>query len=122
MERVGSSMSCDDVDSPSTLPDVSDDAQLSDPNTPNTITSSRLSLRPAQRYVIEDTVGKGAYGTVYAARDTFAGTRVAVKCLKDASESTHDLRMSLREMRFLRLLRHANVRPCTHCRSLLGRT
>ena len=50
MERVGSSMSSDDVDSPSTLPGVSDDAQLADPNTPNTITSSRLSLRPAQRW------------------------------------------------------------------------
>ena len=50
------------------------------------------------------------------------GRKVAIKHIDRVFEVREDALRIVRELRFLRLLRHANVRPCTHCRSLLGRT
>ena len=50
------------------------------------------------------------------------GRKVAIKHIDRVFEVREDALRIVRELRFLRLLRHANVRPCTHCHSLLGHT
>ena len=49
----------------------------------------QLSLPPAvqrPRYQLAEKVGEGAYGAVYAAKDTTTGVRVAVKSVREVTE------------------------------------
>lgn len=59
------------------------------------------------RYIFEELVGKGAYGEVYAARDTYTNERVAIKSLP--LNKKVDLSQLLREIRNHRSLEHHHV-------------
>ena len=69
----------------------------------------QLGLEPGERYVCgAEPIGRGAYGLVHAALDKSTGRHVAIKAVADVRTAT-DLRLLLREMRFLRHLPHPNV-------------
>jgi serine/threonine protein kinase len=63
-----------------------------------------------ERYAIVRTVGRGAFGTVMAARDTATGALVAVKRIRDALEDQDQCKLLQRELKLLRHLRgHENI-------------
>lgn len=61
-----------------------------------------------ERFVLEEHVGGGASGDIYAAKDLHNGQRVAVKLLRSTATAS-DLSRFEREMRVLAELRHPNV-------------
>lgn len=64
----------------------------------------------ANRYLVEEVIGEGAYGTVVRARDTITGGPVAVKRIKRVLDTYPMATRILRELKFLRLLRgHDNI-------------
>ena len=66
--------------------------------------------KPMERYAIVRTVGRGAFGTVMAARDTATGALVAVKRIRDALEDQDQCKLLQRELKLLRHLRgHENI-------------
>ncbi|XP_044473789.1 mitogen-activated protein kinase 19 [Mangifera indica] len=63
----------------------------------------------ANRYKILEVIGKGSYGVVCAAIDTHTGEKVAIKKIHDVFEHISDAIRILREVKFLRLLRHPDI-------------
>ena len=61
------------------------------------------------RYVLEKSVGRGAYGNVYLAQSRKTGNRVAVKHICDAFHNSMDSRRIYREMRVMAHFHHPNL-------------
>ncbi|KAF7808751.1 mitogen-activated protein kinase 17 isoform X2 [Senna tora] len=68
----------------------------------------------ASRYEIQDVVGKGSYGVVASAIDTYSGERVAIKKMKNVFEHVSDATRILREIKLLRLLKHPDIVEIKH--------
>ena len=68
----------------------------------------------ANRYKIQEVIGKGSYGVVAAAVDTRTGERVAIKKINDVFEHVSDATRILREIKLLRLLRHPDIVEIKH--------
>ncbi|KAF5730317.1 hypothetical protein HS088_TW20G00690 [Tripterygium wilfordii] len=68
----------------------------------------------ASRYQVLEVVGKGSYGVVGSAVDTHTGERVAIKKINDVFEHVSDATRILREIKLLRLLRHADIVEIKH--------
>lgn len=68
----------------------------------------------ANRYQVQEVVGKGSYGVVASALDTHTGERVAIKKINDVFEHVSDATRILREIKLLRLLRHPDVVEIKH--------
>ncbi|KAH9620642.1 hypothetical protein KSS87_002948, partial [Heliosperma pusillum] len=66
------------------------------------------------RYKIEEVIGKGSYGVVCSAYDTHLGEKVAIKKINDIFEHVSDATRILREIKLLRLLRHADIVEIKH--------
>ena len=65
---------------------------------------------PAEEtYQIERKIGKGSYGTVVAARDRGSGEPVAIKHIDRVFLDTADAVRTVRELRFLRVLKHPAI-------------
>ncbi|KAE9606326.1 putative mitogen-activated protein kinase CMGC-MAPK family [Lupinus albus] len=68
----------------------------------------------ANRYKIQEVVGKGSYGVVCSAIDTHTGEKVAIKKIHDIFEHISDAARILREIKLLRLLRHPDIVEIKH--------
>ncbi|XXG90490.1 hypothetical protein AAC387_Pa12g2245 [Persea americana] len=68
----------------------------------------------ANRYKIQEIVGKGSYGVVCSAIDTTTGEKVAIKKIRDIFEHISDATRILREIKLLRLLRHPDIVEIKH--------
>ncbi|GER32406.1 mitogen-activated protein kinase 9 [Striga asiatica] len=68
----------------------------------------------ANRYEVQEVVGKGSYGVVGSAVDTHTGERVAIKKINDVFEHVSDATRILREIKLLRLLRHPDIVEIKH--------
>ncbi|XP_013601508.1 PREDICTED: mitogen-activated protein kinase 8-like [Brassica oleracea var. oleracea] len=68
----------------------------------------------ANRYEVQEVVGKGSYGVVASALDTHTGERVAIKKINDVFDHVSDATRILREIKLLRLLRHPDVVEIKH--------
>ncbi|KAG6757671.1 hypothetical protein POTOM_037992 [Populus tomentosa] len=68
----------------------------------------------ASQYEIQEVVGKGSYGVVASAIDTHTGERVAIKKMNDVFEHVSDATRILREIKLLRLLKHADIVEIKH--------
>ncbi|XP_031112725.1 mitogen-activated protein kinase 15-like isoform X2 [Ipomoea triloba] len=66
------------------------------------------------RYRIEEVIGKGSYGVVCSAYDTYIGEKVAIKKINDIFEHVSDATRILREIKLLRLLRHPDIVEIKH--------
>ncbi|XP_057485470.1 mitogen-activated protein kinase 15-like isoform X1 [Actinidia eriantha] len=66
------------------------------------------------RYKIEEVIGKGSYGVVASAYDTYLGEKVAIKKINDIFEHVSDATRILREIKLLRLLRHPDIVEIKH--------
>ncbi|KAF5949154.1 hypothetical protein HYC85_015111 [Camellia sinensis] len=68
----------------------------------------------ANRYKIQEVIGKGSYGVVCSAIDTHTGVKVAIKKIHDIFEHISDAARILREIKLLRLLRHPDIVEIKH--------
>ncbi|KAF5732485.1 mitogen-activated protein kinase 20 [Tripterygium wilfordii] len=68
----------------------------------------------ANRYKIQEVIGKGSYGVVCSAIDTRTGEKVAIKKIHDIFEHISDAARILREIKLLRLLRHPDIVEIKH--------
>ncbi|XWS30083.1 hypothetical protein CRYUN_Cryun24cG0087900 [Craigia yunnanensis] len=68
----------------------------------------------ANRYKIQEVIGKGSYGLVCSAIDTHTGEKVAIKKIHDIFEHISDAARILREIKLLRLLRHPDIVEIKH--------
>ncbi|KAL2539418.1 Mitogen-activated protein kinase 15 [Abeliophyllum distichum] len=68
----------------------------------------------ANRYEIQEVVGKGSYGVVGSAIDTHSGESVAIKKINDVFEHVSDATRILREIKLLRLLHHPDIVQIKH--------
>ncbi|ONK68522.1 uncharacterized protein A4U43_C05F12800 [Asparagus officinalis] len=68
----------------------------------------------ANRYKIQEVIGKGSYGLVCSAIDTRTGEKVAIKKIHDIFEHISDAARILREIKLLRLLRHPDIVEIKH--------
>ncbi|CAK9133187.1 unnamed protein product [Ilex paraguariensis] len=68
----------------------------------------------ANRYKIQEVIGKGSYGVVCSAIDTYTGERVAIKKIHGIFEHISDAARILREIKLLRLLRHPDIVEIQH--------
>ncbi|KAE8721924.1 Mitogen-activated protein kinase 20 [Hibiscus syriacus] len=68
----------------------------------------------ANRYKIQEIIGKGSYGVVCSAIDTHTGEKVAIKKIHDIFEHLSDATRILREIKLLRLLRHPDIVEIKH--------
>ncbi|XWS44467.1 hypothetical protein CRYUN_Cryun15aG0047300 [Craigia yunnanensis] len=68
----------------------------------------------ANRYKIQEVIGKGSYGVVCSATDTHTGEKVAIKKINDIFEHISDAARILREIKLLRLLRHPDIVEIKH--------
>ncbi|KAF3437194.1 hypothetical protein FNV43_RR19947 [Rhamnella rubrinervis] len=68
----------------------------------------------ANRYQIQEVVGKGSYGVVGSAIDSHTGEKVAIKKINDVFEHVSDATRILREIKLLRLLRHPDIVEIKH--------
>ncbi|KAK4787798.1 hypothetical protein SAY86_011631 [Trapa natans] len=68
----------------------------------------------ANRYKIQEVIGKGSYGVVCSAIDTLTGDKVAIKKIHDIFEHISDAARILREIKLLRLLRHPDIVEIKH--------
>lgn len=59
-----------------------------------------------KRYVIQEVIGRGSYGTVCAAIDAVSGAKVAIKRIQNVFDNVADATRILREIKLLRLLKH----------------
>ena len=60
----------------------------------------------SKRYQVQEVIGKGSYGVVFAAVDTATGARVAIKKIQSVFDNVADATRILREIKLLRLLKH----------------
>lgn len=58
----------------------------------------------AEHYRVLGVLGKGTYGTVLHAQDTWTGQEVAIKCIRDSLGTREDALTVMRELRMMRLL------------------
>ncbi|KAG6489004.1 mitogen-activated protein kinase 10-like [Zingiber officinale] len=68
----------------------------------------------ANRYKIQEVIGKGSYGVVCSAIDIHTGEKVAIKKIHDIFEHISDAVRILREIKLLRLLRHPDIVEIKH--------
>ncbi|XP_062206427.1 mitogen-activated protein kinase 8-like isoform X1 [Phragmites australis] len=68
----------------------------------------------ANRYKIQEVVGKGSYGVVCSAIDQHTGDKVAIKKIHNIFEHLSDAARILREIKLLRLLRHPDIVEIKH--------
>ncbi|XP_073006541.1 mitogen-activated protein kinase 9-like isoform X1 [Typha latifolia] len=68
----------------------------------------------ASRYHIHEVIGKGSYGVVGAAIDSYTGEMVAIKKIEDVFEHVSDATRILREIKLLRLLHHPDIVEIKH--------
>ncbi|CAL0315877.1 unnamed protein product [Lupinus luteus] len=68
----------------------------------------------ANRYKIQEVIGKGSYGVVCSAIDTHTGEKVAIKKIHDIFAHISDAARILREIKLLRLLRHPDIVEIKH--------
>lgn len=68
----------------------------------------------ANRYKIQEVIGKGSYGVVCSAVDTLTGEKVAIKKINDIFEHVSDATRILREIKLLRLLKHPDIVEIKH--------
>lgn len=68
----------------------------------------------ANRYKIQEVIGKGSYGVVCSAIDTHTGEKVAIKKIHDIFEHISDAARILREIKLLRLLQHPDIVEIKH--------
>eukprot|EP00210_Caulerpa_lentillifera_P004044 g3857.t1 len=61
------------------------------------------------RYVINEIIGKGSYGIVCSALDTYTGQEVAIKKIINVFGNVSDATRILREIKLLRLLKHEDL-------------
>ncbi|PWN41069.1 Pkinase-domain-containing protein [Ceraceosorus guamensis] len=66
-------------------------------------------MEAKQRYTKLSKVGEGTYASVFLARDTITGERLAIKKIKIVNSSDGLDMTALREVQFLRELHHPNV-------------
>lgn len=59
-------------------------------------------------------IGKGSYGVVCSAFDTYVGEKVAIKKINDIFDHVSDATRILREIKLLRLLRHPDIVEIKH--------
>lgn len=63
----------------------------------------------ADRYDVQQLLGRGSYGEVAEARDRVTGQRVAIKRVPNIAANATDAKRILREMHILRQLDHPNI-------------
>lgn len=68
----------------------------------------------ANRYRIQEVIGRGSYGVVCSAIDNHTGERVAIKKINDIFEHVSDATRILREIKLLRLLKHPDIVEVKH--------
>ncbi|XP_068667747.1 mitogen-activated protein kinase 10-like [Aristolochia californica] len=68
----------------------------------------------ANRFKVQEVIGKGSYGVVCSAIDTHTGEKVAIKKIHDIFEHISDAARILREIKLLRLLRHPDIVEIKH--------
>jgi serine/threonine protein kinase len=68
----------------------------------------------ANRYKIQEVIGKGSYGVVCSAIDQNTGDKVAIKKIHNIFEHLSDAARILREIKLLRLLRHPDIVEIKH--------
>ncbi|KAM0944381.1 putative mitogen-activated protein kinase CMGC-MAPK family [Dioscorea sansibarensis] len=68
----------------------------------------------ANRYKIQEVIGKGSYGVVCSALDVYTGEKVAIKKINGIFEHISDAARILREIKLLRLLRHPDIVDIKH--------
>ncbi|KAG8056121.1 hypothetical protein GUJ93_ZPchr0001g31073 [Zizania palustris] len=68
----------------------------------------------ANRYKIQEVIGKGSYGVVCSAIDVHTGEKVAIKKIHNIFEHISDAARILREIKLLRLLRHPDIVDIKH--------
>ncbi|XP_066368179.1 mitogen-activated protein kinase 7-like isoform X2 [Miscanthus floridulus] len=68
----------------------------------------------ANRYKIQEIIGKGSYGVVCSAIDRHTGEKVAIKKIQNIFEHLSDAARILREIKLLRLLRHPDIVEIKH--------
>ena len=68
----------------------------------------------ANRYHIQEVIGRGSYGVVCSAIDSHTGEKVAIKKINDIFEHVSDATRILREIKLLRLLRHPDIVEVKH--------
>ncbi|KAK3161497.1 hypothetical protein QOZ80_1BG0077870 [Eleusine coracana subsp. coracana] len=68
----------------------------------------------ANRYKIQEVIGKGSYGVVCSAIDQHTGDKVAIKKIHNIFEHLSDAARILREIKLLRLLRHPDIVEIKH--------
>ncbi|XP_004491343.1 mitogen-activated protein kinase 20 isoform X3 [Cicer arietinum] len=68
----------------------------------------------ANRYKIQEVIGKGSYGVVCSAVDTLTGEKVAIKKVHGIFDHISDAARILREIKLLRLLRHPDIVEIKH--------
>eukprot|EP00210_Caulerpa_lentillifera_P000317 g310.t1 len=68
----------------------------------------------ANRYVINEIIGRGSYGVVCSALDTLTGQKVAIKKITNVFDHVSDATRILREIKLLRLLKHSDIVEIKH--------
>ncbi|KAG0454883.1 hypothetical protein HPP92_023805 [Vanilla planifolia] len=68
----------------------------------------------ANRYKIQEVIGKGSYGVVCSAIDNQTGRKVAIKKIHAIFDHISDAARILREIKLLRLLRHPDIVEIKH--------
>lgn len=74
----------------------------------------------SKRYQVQEVIGKGSYGVVFAAIDTTTGARVAIKKIQGVFDNVADATRILREIKLLRLLKHPGGRGGGVARGCFG--
>eukprot|EP00397_Hematodinium_sp_SG-2012_P038842 GEMP01042318.1.p1 GENE.GEMP01042318.1~~GEMP01042318.1.p1 ORF type:complete len:408 (+),score=101.42 GEMP01042318.1:287-1510(+) len=75
----------------------------------HTCTIHGLCFRIPTTYILDDTVGQGAFGIVYSAMVLDTKESVAIKRIEDVFDHYSFTKRTLRELRILRILKHENI-------------
>src|SRR5829696_9948658 len=87
---------------------------------PTTDAQERLAADLADRYLIEDVLGRGASATVYLAQELRHGRRVALKVLHSALGAALGVERFQREIRTQARLHHPHILPLFDSGSAAG--
>ena len=85
------------------------------------MTDERLADALADRYLLEEELGRGASATVYLAQDLRHGRRVALKVLHSALGAALGVERFQREIRTQARLHHPHILPLFDSGSAAGR-
>jgi serine/threonine-protein kinase len=88
---------------------------------PSIQAQERLAAELADRYLIEDVLGRGASATVYLAQELRHGRRVALKVLHSALGAALGVERFQREIRTLARLHHPHILPLFDSGAAAGR-